>query len=245
VADDVQPLLSAADVDGLEALGAVRRGQLLDYWQRRTDGEWTTMEAFDHVRDDLLALGAPSALLQLADRVIADERRHTQWCHGMVEQIGGQSYRAPRLRGTERLAFPGMGAKENRWLRPIFSSCFSETIAVCVLRQSRQDLRPGPIRRAQRQQLADEVGHARLGWGFLAYAAESGQLRAPERRAIGEALPMMAWLARKTWGVRDEPDDPELAALGYFTRAQLESGLQTAFDEVLTPGLERYGFSVG
>jgi hypothetical protein len=228
-------------LDGLDSLNPDQRAELLDYWRSRADAEWTTMEALDHVREDLLALGAPSILTELAARSIADERSHSTWCHAMAERVATTNLPRPKLRGSRRLTLPGASSSENRLLRPIFAGCLSETIAVCVLRSNRDEIRPGFIREAQLVHLSDEVHHSRLGWAFLAYAHESGWLKQSSQEAIQSALPMMCALVKDLWCAGDISDEPELAALGYLTRAQIDVGIETAFREVITPGLEKFG----
>ncbi len=229
-------------IAGLDELTPTQRSLLLDYWRRRTDAEWTTMEALAHVREDLVTLDAPSVLIDTAGRAIADEERHSHWCHAMAERVGNETFRAPRLRGSQRLTFPGASESENRLLRPIFAGCLSETIAVCVLKINRDEIQPTMIREAQRVHLADEVNHSRLGWGFLAHAAKNGWLEGSTRHALEHALPMMFRLARDLWGSGDISDDPELAALGYLTRRQIDAGIETAFRDVIVPAFEAHGF---
>ncbi len=228
---------------GLDSLDGSQRALLLDYWRSRADAEWTTMEALSHVRDDLLALGAPTVLLELADHAINDEERHSRWCHAMAERVGQANLPRPKLRGSRPLVFPDTTAAEARLLRPIFAGCLSETIAVCVLQLNRDEIAPGAVREAQRVHLADEVQHSRLGWAFLAHASESGWLDSASRNAIAKALPMMCTLAKELWSAGELTDDPELAALGFITRQQIDAGIKTAFGDVIGPAFLHHGFA--
>src|ERR1700753_1162955 len=109
-----------------EPLDAERRAAIADYWWRRAEGELTSWVGFQHVLSDLTAEGAPLALLGLAERAVADERKHSRWCAEWAAHFGHASGEV-RARSHRPVAFTGATEAENRVLRVAFC-CFTETV---------------------------------------------------------------------------------------------------------------------
>jgi hypothetical protein len=189
--------------------------------------------------EDLRALNAPKALTQLAENAIAEEHRHVDWCLRFARRLGDEPCQA-ELGGTRPLTFDGADEHDNRLLRTIFGCCFSETVAVQVLIISQEQLTLESVRQLNRQHAAEEVNHARLGWGFLAWP----ELEPRDRAMLGAFVPAMTELTRALWTGPDRPGDVELEALGYLSVPLIERALSRAFDEVIRPGLERNGVCV-
>ncbi len=224
-------------------LPAEARSELLDFWRRRAEGEWTTAAALQHVHDDLVEWGAPEALRALAKRCIDDECRHTRWCTERARSLGASDFN-PRVLGERPFALQGASARENRLLRPLFAGCISETIAIHVLRESHAALAPGSVRQMNRQHMAEEVDHARLGWTFLAWLAEHGQLGHAERALLRRALPAMLSLAAESWRSGGRDVSPALQARGFIHSTQIERALKAALDEVILRGFADFEIDV-
>ena len=219
------------------------RAFLIDFWERRADGECTTAKAFEHVASDLHALGAHDAVQALAMTSIANEQRHTEWCTRMAQRLGS-TRDEPRVLGNKPLQLSSASERENQWLRAVYIGCVSETIAVHVLRESHRDLISPTIREANRQHLAEEINHSRLGWAFLAWAAQCGALGDDERRFIEGAMPTLFELAESTWQRGFIEADEALGGFGYFTSAHVQRGIAAATVDVILPGLQRFGIRV-
>lgn len=192
----------------------------------------------------MTVLGAPAPLRDLVDIAVADEHRHTQWCSQMAVRLGGVAGREPRVLGHRPLAFDGLTESENRVVRAIFAGCISETIALHVLRESQADLPRGAIFDVNRQHMAEEVGHARVGWAFLAWLA-AGEAGQPSWRPLLErTLPVLLELAGQSWrgGARDDLEG--LRCVGFLAATHVEHGIQRALHEVIVPGFERFGIPV-
>jgi hypothetical protein len=222
-----------------DALSAEARAQLLDFWQRRADGEWTTAAALQHVFDDLVVLGAPAALRDLVTVAIADEHRHTTWCAEAARELGGSDFR-PSVLGHRPFALQGASEAENRLLRVIFAGCIGETIAIHVLRESHAELERGPVREVNRLHMSEEVNHARVGWAFLNWAKERGLLHAAARQSIQNALPSLLELSSSAWLTGGRAVTPDLRRRGFIDSIHIERGLARAFEEVIRPGFERF-----
>jgi hypothetical protein len=224
------------------ALDPQSHSVLLDFWQRRANGEWTTAAALQHVHDDLVALEAPAELLQLVTESIADEHRHTAWCANTARQLGGAEVHASVL-GHRPFALPGASQHECRMLRVVFAGCIGETIAIHVLRESHAELELGPVREMNRQHMSEEVNHARLGWAFLYWANERGLLQHGGRHCIQEALPTLLELSRAAWLDGGRSVSQDLRRRGFIDSVHVERGLTRAIEEVIRPGFEHFGIS--
>lgn len=214
-----------------------RRATLRAFWLARATGELTTALSFEYMLADLRALGAPQVLQDLAEAALSDEHRHVDWCLRFARLLGDGQEAQAELDGTRPLVFDGASAADCRVLRTVFGCCFSETVAVHVLRASQRQLADEATARLNRQHLAEEVRHSRLGWGLLGWEG----LNARGRAMLSEHVPFMANLTRALWLGGQRDGDSELEALGYLSNPLIEAAVTQAFDEVIFPGLERSG----
>jgi len=70
----------ASNAEAIARLDRAQRLVLHGYWTDRARGELTTALTFEFMLEDLLTEQAPAALVALAERAIADEHRHVDWC---------------------------------------------------------------------------------------------------------------------------------------------------------------------
>lgn len=204
---------------------------LARYWRSRGDGEMGAEIAFRQVREDLEVLGAPAPLLQIADRAIVDERKHGHWGREFSLRFGGTDESEPSASRTRTIEFPGASPRANRVLRIAFC-CFNETVGCHVLQDIRPRITQRELRENNQQHLADELQHARVGWGFLS-------LLGPNDRALIERYrPLLMRLVQIgccTGPEREEFD--HLVPYGYFTPTVLVRAHARALVEVIEPGL--------
>jgi hypothetical protein len=230
-------------------IDASERAELADFWQRRADGEWTTRAALMHIHADLTELGAPRSLLELASCAIEDESKHTIWCMNLAHTLGAHEHGAhehgaPRVLGDRPFTLGGATPTENRFLRTVFAGCVSETIALHVLKQSHSDLAPGSVRRVNRQHMAEEVNHARLGWAFLHWASMRPGWSTELRPCLEAALPQLLALSAEAWRGGGRTVSPTLRARGMIDSVHIEHGLAQALQEVIFPGFARFEIQV-
>jgi hypothetical protein len=216
-------------------LSPEQRDALRQFWIGRASGELTTALSFEFMLADLQQLSAPSALTELAERAIADEHRHVDWCLRFAELWGeGRPARA-ELGGTRPLSFEGASEQDMRLLRTVFGCCFSETVAVHVLLASQAEIKLESVARLNRQHVAEEVGHSRLGWALLAWPG----LSARDRGLVAEFVPVMTRLTRALWCGPERAADAALHELGYLSLPLVQKACAAAFETVILPGLER------
>ena len=224
----------------IEPLSPEQRQNLQQFWLGRADGELTTALSFEFMLEDLRALGAPSVLTDLAERSIADEHRHVDWCLRFARLWGDGAPLQASLGGTRPLEFEGASAHDNRVLRTIFGGCFSETVATHVLLASQDELELESVQRLNRQHVAEEVGHARLGWGLLGWP----ELQARDRAMLAAFVPAMTELTRRAWYGPARAADAALEQLGYLSQPLVERACEAALRDVILPGLEQNGVRI-
>lgn len=228
--------LSSTTREATDGLTPEQRALLLSYWMDRADGELTTALCFEYMLDDLRKLGAPSALLDLAESAIVDEHQHVDWCLRWAARLGRKDVRA-NFAGTRPLEFEGASAHDNRLLRTIFGSCFSETLALHALLASQRKITVESVRRLNHQHIKEELRHARLGWALLAWP----DLGERDRHMIASHVPAMEQLLRQAWQSKRRPSDPVLHQLGFLSSEIIDGACEQALDEVIRPGLELRG----
>ena len=224
----------------LASLTSEERAVLYEYWVDRARGELTTALTFEFMLEDLEALGAPGELRALARTAIGDEHRHVDWCLRWAERVDGTKHALPELSGTRRLELDGASEHDNRLLRTVFGCCFSETVAIHVLRRSHELITLPSVRRLNREHMKEEVGHARLGWALVGWPG----LGARDKAMLGAFVPEMTRLVRMVWQETERPPSERLHALGFLSSAVIGPACDEAIDAVILAGLERLGVRV-
>lgn len=214
----------------LEPVDPEQRAVLARYWWRRAEGEMGAWYAFGYLYEDLQALDAPGPLLELARHGIEEEHRHALWARDCAVRFGHAARGEPKPRSTRPLTFSGATARENRLLRVAFA-CLTETCGCVVLQDVRPRVFDRALRRLNQRHLADEVKHARVGWGYLA------TVRGEEQRVVREWMPELLRVLPQAVCDGPEQDFEELVPYGYFTPAVLASAHERALREVIVPGL--------
>jgi hypothetical protein len=229
-----------ATLAAIEPLTPEQRQALRQFWIGRARGELTTALSFEFMLDDLRALGAPAVLTELAERSIADEHRHVDWCLRFARLWGAGAPAEASLSGTRPLELDGASEHDSRILRTVFGCCFSETVATHVLLASQERLELESVRRLNHQHIAEEVGHARLGWGLLGWSG----LTQRDRDMVGHFVATMTDLTRSAWYGPGYGADPALEQLGYLPQPLVRGACEAALTDVILPGLEQNGVRV-
>jgi len=218
----------------VDSLDDEQRARVAAYWWQRAEGEITSWFGFQHVLADLRAENSPQAVIELAERAVADEYRHALFCRDWAAHFGREVREIPTPRSTTPITFSGATAAENRLLRIAFC-CLTETVGCFILRQVRPTLTLAELRELNRRHLADELQHSRVGWAHLASMS-------PEKKAaLRRWLPALLKIAEHSCCTGPEQDFEELVPFGYFTPRLLRRAHDQALAEVILPGLEHLG----
>src|SRR6478735_6208953 len=111
----------------LPELTSEQRLRLSSYWWSRAEGEMTSWVGFGHVLEDLVAEGSPAAVIEHAQRAVADEYAHAVFCRDSAARFGYAAPALPEPRSIKRRAFSGATEAESRLLR-IAMCCLAETV---------------------------------------------------------------------------------------------------------------------
>jgi hypothetical protein len=218
----------------MEGLSVQQRETLAAYWWRRAEGEITSWIGFQHVLKDLEAEGSPAAVLELAQRAVADEYQHAMFCRDWAVHFG-HAPGTPEPRSHQVAQLPGLDERHNRLFR-IALCCMTETVGCFLLRQVRPLIKDPTLRRLNRRHLADELRHSRVGWGHLS------TLDAASRAMLQELLPTIFRVVQAVCCDGPEQEFAELVPYGYFTPSLLRAAYDEALAEVIHPGLAHLGF---
>jgi hypothetical protein len=141
-----------------------------DAWRAAGATEAASVAAFAHVANELLALGAPPALVEGAHRAALDEVHHARLCFALAARIDGK----PLGPGAFPAAITSEGAHDvvGCAAGTAVESCLFEGASARVARMllARNDLAPAP-REVLDVIAGDEAAHAAHGWDVVEWCA--------------------------------------------------------------------------
>lgn len=136
-------------------------------WRQRMLNEYGSAPVFEALAAQLAAAGAATSEVRAVAAMADEERRHGVLCAAVVEALGGAAVGV--LPVPEVMPAHGEVDRVEAVTRNLLSvGCLSETVAVALIGAERLRMPAGPLREVLTQILADEVGHARLGWRWVA-----------------------------------------------------------------------------
>ena len=132
--------------------------------------EHASVAAFARFVLQLLAAGAPAALVEEAQTALGDEIAHTKLCFALASRYAGRTLGPGPL--------PVTGALENGAFfdvvaTAITEACIGETLAAIEAAEAAEHASDPDVRSALVTIAADEAKHAELGWKFLRWALDS------------------------------------------------------------------------
>lgn len=212
---------------------AARRG-IVQHFSSRAAGELTTSIAFEHLADDLNRQVGCADLAKQARRFQQDELRHSKICEEIAARYSSEVLPPTRPRGTRPYVLPSASDEDQRILRTVFGCCFGETIAVQWLTDAHRACTDPEARAENRQHLADEVHHSRLGWAYLGL----GVLSKRDKQMIASYLPLMCERSLKSWAHNDTPTPTGIEAFGCPDEEATARSVERAINEVILPGFQ-------
>ncbi len=180
---------------------------------------------------ELLACGAPPALVAAAQQAGLDEVRHAQLALGIAAEYAGTRLDLGRLDVAGALSGPM--TLEAVTVATVVEGCVGETLAAMEAEATAAVAGPR-VRGALSVIAEDEARHAELAWAFVRWAADVGgpALRARIRAAFAQALEQVRAEAIEAAG---EPGDVDVTEHGFLPAAEVARLRKKAIDEVLRP----------
>jgi len=227
------------------------RALAAEAWAFRWRVECEAEVRFDRLARRLEGLGRPPALVELARRASADERRHAAHCARLAAALGSPAPESPPP-APPAVAPAGLPEEEAVTYELTAASCLAESLSVAVLTALLPEARHPELRAVLHELAEDEVGHARLGWANLAIAAARGRsaflgphLPAMLRGSLDEVI--FSPGGPSSPPRRDHPfaEDAGLLALGVLPLGRRRELLASALTQVVFPGLDGAGVATG
>ena len=164
---------------------------------------WSTrrIASFARFTLDLLAFGADSELVELAQRAGLDEIAHAKLCFGLAERYDGQvsGPAALDLHGVQPAATLRAAARA-----AFVEGCIGETQAALLARAALAHATDTGARAALERIADDEARHAELAYRFVAFALQ----REPDLRADLSAALQDAFTTSLHAPIEAEPARP-------------------------------------
>lgn len=177
---------SADTHPSLAGLSAAARAALAEAWSADAAAEHASVAAFARFALQLLAVGAPSALVEGAQRAMADEISHARVCFALAGAYAGHPMGPGRLDMSRALGDEDLAAVA---AATVLEGCVGETLAALAAQVAAERARDASVRAALRQIADDEARHARLAWRFVQWALTHGPgVRAAVSAAFAAAL---------------------------------------------------------
>jgi hypothetical protein len=218
----------------IDRLEAEERALIAEVWTGRAASERRVADAFVIVREALKSLDADPVLIELADRAVDDEMRHTELSRLVASRYAQREIPPAPLLPLSVPRHERAGDRLRHVLHVVGQCCLNETIASSFLETTLAEARTPLATSALRELLSDEVDHGRLGWALL------GSLDDTTRREVEPWLPSMAIANLRMWRTapRPYPEGATLAAHGLPSEALVEAALLRAFRDLILPGFE-------
>jgi hypothetical protein len=148
------------------------RAALAEHWTRMGQMEHASIAAFARFSMQLLALGAPSALVEACTQALADETTHTKLCFRLASAYAGRALGPGPLNVDHSLEASSLGEIVEL---VIAEGCFGETSAALEALEAAESATDPVVVAAYAQIARDEQRHAELAFRFVRWALEQEQ----------------------------------------------------------------------
>jgi hypothetical protein len=192
--DWTKPLVDAAEIDFDDVLldegvDDVTRAALAAQWRENGRTEHASVAAFARLTLDLMALGAPPALVAGAQRDALDEIRHAELCFALARSIDGKSESpssfpdAARARTLSRIRNVALAELA---VDSLVDGALHEGVSARIVAKLARRAADPSIRAILKQIAADEGRHSAHGWDVVRFClAEGGE---PVAHALAGAV---------------------------------------------------------
>lgn len=209
-------------------LTAEQRFLLAAAWTRDGLFEHASVASFGRFALELLAVGAPSELIEEAHQAAIDEVRHARLCLGLASAYAGATVApAPfpfdgRVEVDESLATVAARAARE--------GCIGETLAAIQAAEQLARAEDPAVRAALAIIAEDEARHAELAWRTVSWALRSG---GDDVRLAVSAV--FAEITAPSLSSDADVASPALLAHGLLSGAELQATYSRALLEVVIP----------
>jgi len=215
----------------LGALGPAQRERIGEYWAAMGREEHAGVGSFARFVLQLLALGAPAALVQDAAQGMNDEIEHATLCFGLAAASLGRTVGVGALEIENCLE-----GSSDPWTileATLVEGCVGETSSAAIAAEARRRCADPCIARVLDKIVAEESRHADLAWNFSAWMIETRPELAA-RAASVLATAASSHLAASD-PAEDEGWDPALDAFGVLSPSESARQVRTAITEQVMP----------
>jgi hypothetical protein len=214
------------EVAAAAAVPAALRGRLAAHWSRTALAEHASVGSFARFILQLLALGAPAALLSAAQAALADEVAHARACFALASAYAGAEVGPGPLPAA---CAPVATDRAAAVLAAIDEACVGETLSALEVAEAAARAEDPRLRALLRTIADDEARHAALGWAFVRWALDGADaaLRARAADRFAAALARAAAPA--------PADDPALRAFGVVDPGLRARLVRRGLAEVVSP----------
>lgn len=192
--DWTNPLVDAAEIDfddvlKNEGVDGVTRAALAAQWRENGRTEHASVAAFARLTLDLVALGAPPALIAGAQRDALDEVRHAELCFALARAIDGKSESpspfpdASRARTLSRIRSVALAELA---VDSLVDGALHEGVSARIVAKLARRSADPSIRAILKQIAADEGRHSAHGWDVVRFCLAQGG--APVAHALASAV---------------------------------------------------------
>lgn len=164
----------------LQGLDPATRAALAKAWTAAALDEHASVAAFSRVALELMALGAPGALVEATHRAALDEIRHARLGFALAAAYGGAPVGPGALPlgaavpiSQDLVAVAAAAAREG---------CVGETLSALLAAEAAAGATDPAVRAALQVIAQDEMRHAALAWRTVRWALDAGG--APARAAV-------------------------------------------------------------
>jgi hypothetical protein len=210
---------------------------IAEAWLFRTRVEREAAHRFGRLADAIDAFDPASPVPALLRRAAGDEVRHAGFCAELSAAYGNP---APESGGASPDIAPGgLAPREAVLYEMVAACCITETESVATLTTLMAEDAESRVREILHEIARDEVVHSRMGWAHLAREAERIDVS-----FLSSWIPPM--LSGTVSGELFTPGDEEMESAellrhGVLPRARKREIFVGALEEIVLPGLERFG----
>ena len=208
------------------ALSDAEREQLVEFWLKNAAAEHSSVAGFHRFALDLLAHGAPPALVRRAGEAAAQEISHAVDCFSLASVYAQTRLGpAPLKLGT---AAPVASTLAQLAAWTVRDGVVGETIAAYLAAEALDHATDPEVRRVLSEVVRDETAHAELAWETLVWALEVG-----DHTVMDAVRAVFNSITYPTTPLR--PSSPATRAHGLLSPQQQDAAARRCIDEVIRP----------